>query len=286
VWIAVAAILVLGFSLVIAGATFCANSLRVPRVLSATPPGVETVEITANDNARLSAFFLKSSQPNGNCVAVLHGIKDSRASSVRFSPMFLDQGYSVLLPDSRAHGASGGEFVTYGLLEKFDVMAWARWMKGRGCNKLYGLGESLGGSILIQAAAIGPVFSAIVAESAYADLREIAEYRVRQMRQLPAFFAGPAAYIAVSNGMLYARVVDRVDLREVSPIRSIRQSTTPVLLIHGLDDWQTPPSNSERLAAANPQNSLWLVPRAGHVQAFDVEPEEFRRRVLAWFAQH
>jgi dipeptidyl aminopeptidase/acylaminoacyl peptidase len=282
----VAVILGLGFSLGIAGATFCANSLRVPRVLSPTPPGVETVEITAKDNARLSAWFLKSSQPNGNCVAVLHGIKDSRASSVRFSPMFLDQGYSVLLPDSRAHGASGGEYVTYGLLEKFDVMAWARWMKGRGCNKIYGLGESLGGSILIQAAAIEPMFSAIVAESPYADLREIAEYRVRQMRQLPAFIAGPAAYIAVSNGMLYARVVDGIDLREVSPIRSIRQSTTPILLIHGLEDWQTPPANSERLAAANPQNSLWLVPNAGHVQAFEVEPEEFRRRVLAWFAQH
>ena len=36
--------------------------------------------------------------------------------------MFLEEGYSVLLPDSRGHGTSGGELVTYGLLEKRDVL--------------------------------------------------------------------------------------------------------------------------------------------------------------------
>jgi fermentation-respiration switch protein FrsA (DUF1100 family) len=90
--------------------------------------------------------------------------------------MFLNQGYAVLLPDSRAHGASEGRFVTYGLLEKYDVLAWASWMKRAGCANLYGLGESLGASILIQAAAVQSVFAAIVAECPYADLREIAEY--------------------------------------------------------------------------------------------------------------
>ena len=101
---------------------------------------------------------------------MLHGIVDSRAGSIGFAPMFLNEGYAVLLPDSRAHGASEGQFVTYGLLEKYDVIAWADWMKGTGCHSLYGFGESLGASILIQAAAVKPAFAAIVAESPYADL--------------------------------------------------------------------------------------------------------------------
>ena len=200
--------------------------------------------------------------------------------------MFLNQGYAVLLPDSRAHGASEGRFVTYGLLEKYDVLAWANWMMRAGCRNVYGLGESLGASILIQAAAVRPVFAAIVAECAYADLREIAEYRLRQMLPMPAFLSVPAARIAVISGMLYANWAHGLNFQQVSPIRSIAQASSPILLIHGLKDFRTPPSNSEKLASANPRDPLWLVPNALHTGAAAAEPDEFRRRVLGWFAEH
>ena len=48
---------------------------------------------------------------------------------------------------------------------------------------MYGLGESLGASILIQATAREPVFRAIVAECPFADLRAIAEFRVPQVKR-------------------------------------------------------------------------------------------------------
>ena len=41
------------------------------------------------------------------------------------------EGYTVLLPDSRAHGSSGGAIVTYGVLEKYDVLQWADWMRNK-----------------------------------------------------------------------------------------------------------------------------------------------------------
>lgn len=243
-----------------------------------------TVAVSGGDDVKLSGFWLRSQDPIGNCVVLLHGIKDSRAGSARFVPLF--QGYSILAPDSRAHGASGGEFVTYGLLEKYDVVAWAHWMRNQGCRKIYGLGESLGASILIQAAAVEPVFAAIAAESPYADLQETAEYRLRLPLGRFGFAAAPFAKLAVGSGMLYARWFDGLDFREVAPLESIAQTSTPILLIHGLDDSRTPSSQSQKLAAANARNSLWLVPNAGHVSAYTAEPEEFRGRVLAWFAQH
>jgi len=172
------------------------------------------------------------------------------------------------------------------LLEKYDVIAWADWMKRAGCRNLYGLGESLGASILIQASAVSPVFAAMVAESPYADLREIAEYRVRRMSRMPGFVAIPLAKAVVSSAVLYARWVDGLDLLQVSPIRAISRESTPILLIHGLQDLRTPASNSENLERANPRNSLWLVPNAEHTGAAAAAPEEFRRRVLYWFAQH
>jgi len=271
---------------IIVGAGFCAATLHVPRHVTPTPSNAVVVEVLASDKAKLSAWWLHPIEPNGNCVIVLHGIADSRASSVGFAPMLLTDGYAVLVPDSRAHGASGGEFVTYGLLERHDVIAWTHWMKKEGCLKTYGLGESLGASILIQAAAVEPAFAAVVAECPYADLRDIAEYRVRRTLRMPNVMGLPLARLAVSSGMFYAKLADGLDFRKVSPVSSIVHTSTPILLIHGLSDSRTPASNSRRLAAAKPGNSLWLVPKADHTGASSTEPEEFRRRVLAWFAGH
>lgn len=75
------------------GAVFCQATLHVPRNLSETPPDATAVSIAAADKANLSACFFRPSMPNGNCVAVLHGIGDSRAGSVGFASMFLKEGY-------------------------------------------------------------------------------------------------------------------------------------------------------------------------------------------------
>ncbi len=268
------------------GAVFCAATLHVPRKVRRTPPNAVVVSVIASDNARLSAWWLRPDKPNGNCVLVLHGINDSRVGSIGFAPMFLLEGYTVLLPDSRGHGTSEGRFVTYGLLEKYDVVAWTDWMKRAGCRKLYALGESLGASTLILAASIQSGFAAIVAECPYADLREIANYRLQQMLGIPTFFAVPIAKLVVSSGVLYARWVEGLDLHQVSPLGAIAGTATPILLIHGLKDFKTPPSHSKKLVKANPRNPLWLVPNAPHTGALNTAPNEFRRRVLAWFASH
>lgn len=267
---------------VTATALFCRATLHVPRRLGPRPPNSSEVTLLARDGAPLKAWWFQAQLSNGNCVLVLHGIGDSRAGAAGFAPMFLDAGYSVLTPDSRAHGASGGDFVTYGLLEKYDVLDWAAWMKQQGCRELYALGESLGAVILIQSAAVQPVFSAIVAECAYADLLDAGADRMSRFAGVPR----PLARVMVEGAMVYARWVDGLDLRSVSPLRDIARAPTPILLIHGLNDRRTPPSNSLRLERANPRNSLWLVPGASHTGAYAAAPVEFRRRVLTWFADH
>jgi len=285
VWL-VSAVVLLGLvGLTAIGAGFCAATLHVARRTGRAPVGAARVGILAGDNAALKAWWFPAAPANGGCVLVLHGIGDSGASAAGFAPMFLNEGYSVLAPDSRAHGESGGAFVTYGLLEKYDAIRWTHWLRRQGCARIYGLGESLGASILIQAAAVEPGFNAIAAECPYASLRAMAEYRVRGVIRLPEILAGPAAAVAVEAGVLYARVADGLDFERVSPLHDVQVSSTPILLIHGLDDRRTPPDQSRQLAAMRPaKDCLWLVPHAGHTNASAVAPEEFRSRVLGWFA--
>lgn len=273
----------------------CQFTLHVPRATPAPPRDMQfrypqaswqVNSIRTFDGVRLDSWFLRPTARNGNCVIVLHGIGDSRQGSVGYAPLFLDAGYSVLLPDSRGHGSSGGDLVTYGLLEKSDVLSWAHWLRQQDCKALYALGESLGGSVLIQAAALGPGFRAIVAESPFADLTAIAEFRVRQKLHLPPLLQPVIPAPLVQSSITYAKFRYGIDLRQVQPAESIRRTNTPILLIHGLEDSRTPYWHSQALARADAQSVLWLVPNAQHTTAYSAEPTEFRRRVLGWFAEH
>ena len=195
--------------------------------------------------------------------------------------MFLDAGYSVLAPDSRAHGASGGDLVTFGYFEREDVLRWTQWLRRQGCRRIYGLGESLGGSVLIQAAAREPVFTAIVAECAYRDLPSVAEYRMVRALGGPEFLARPFIRSLLASAVLYGRVRYGFDLTDTSSERAVN---VPLLLIHGDADHATPPEHSQAIAASALNAELWIVPGAGHTTASRTEPAEFRRRVLDWFA--
>jgi fermentation-respiration switch protein FrsA (DUF1100 family) len=60
-----------------------------------------------------------------------------------------------------------------------------------------------------------------------------------------------------------------------------------VLLVHGTRDPLVDPSNSQALyAAAGEPKELWLVDGGGHADAQEVLPEEYQRRVLAFFRKY
>ncbi len=187
--------------LCVSSAIFGEAMMRLPRhtssvgaLPSAAGVPAATVTVRSFDRAVLEAWFLAPPKTPCRCVLLLHGIGDSRSGAVGFAPMFLHAGYAVLVPDGRGHGRSGGQVVTYGLLEKYDILAWTAWLRKRGCRELYGLGESLGGAVLIEASALRPQFRSIVAECSYAHLRSVAKYRVQHFSGLPALLGHTTAY--------------------------------------------------------------------------------------------
>jgi fermentation-respiration switch protein FrsA (DUF1100 family) len=84
----------------------------------------------------------------------------------------------------------------------------------------------------------------------------------------------------------YAGFKYGLDFRAASPENVIGGASTPVLLIHGLEDTNIYPVHSRILASRNQAVRLWLVPGAKHTAAFSVAPEEFQRRVLSWCSEH
>ena len=144
----------------------------------------EAVSINANDGIQLRAWSLHPKNQVVDAVILLHGMGDDRSGMTGYAELLLKQGYSVLLPDARAHGASGGELATYGLLERDDFRRWFEWLElNQSPPCIFALGESMGAAQLLQSLEVEPGFCAIVAESSFSTFREIAYDRVGQFFQ-------------------------------------------------------------------------------------------------------
>ena len=243
------------------------------------------VSITASDSALLRGWMVRPRQGNGEAVLLLHGLADNRLGMSGYARLLLAHGFTVLLPDARAHGASGGELATFGLLERYDIRQWADFLRERsGAECVYALGESMGAAQLLQSLETGAQFCAVIAESSFSSFREIAYDRMGQPFHSGPWVGRTILRPLVEVAFLRARWKFKVNMQQVSPEDAVSRAHIPVLLIHGQVDSNIPIRHSQQIHASAPQTALWEVPGADHCGAITAAPEEFEGRMLAWFS--
>jgi len=246
------------------------------------------VQIMAPDGVILRAWLIRPAQANGSDVILLHGVSDNRLGMYGYGDWLVKNHYSVLLPDARAHGLSGGELATYGLKESDDIRQWVSWLEEDNHPRcVFGLGESMGAAQLLQSLAKESRFCAVVAESPFATFREVAYARFGRPFHVGPWIGRTFFRPTVNVGFLYVCLRYGLNMEAASPEQSVIGAHVPVLLIHGLSDRNIPPYHSDLIQAQNPEDvTLWRVPGAVHTGAHAVAPQEFERRVLDWFSTH
>jgi fermentation-respiration switch protein FrsA (DUF1100 family) len=212
-------------------------------------------------------------------IVITHGIETTLYASVKYADMFRAMGFNIVLYDLRNHGLSGGKNTTFGYYEKYDLRAVVEWALMRvGPGGLVGsLGESMGGAIAIQHAAIAPGLAFCMAVSSFSDLKQMLIYRFRYEFNLPIFPSLPLAdfMTTILSGMSFSAV---------SPVRDMAEIKLPVLLIHGENDRYVPPQMCKDLYAGKVEGirSIYLAPNAGHADPFMVNREEFTLQVRSF----
>ena len=241
------------------------------------------VTITTPDRIILRAWEIHPHHGNGDVVILLHGLADNRVGMTGYAQLLLAHGFSVLLPDARAHGTSGGLLATYGLLERNDIHQWFDFLNAQEHPRcIFGFGESMGASQLLQALDTHPRFCAVAAESPFANFREIAYDRMGQPFHLGPWVGRIFLRPLIEVAFLRVRLKYHLNLQQISPQESVAATTTPVLLIHGQVDSNIPIRHSRRIQARNRTIQLWEVPAADHCGAIRTTRQEFERRLLTW----
>ena len=246
---------------------------------------LQDVAITTADQAVLRGWLLRPARPNGDAALVLHGLGDNRIGMTGYAQILLGHGFTVLLPDSRAHGVSGGSLATFGLLERNDIHQWVDFLLAKVRPQcVYGMGESMGAALLLQSLQTESRFCAVVAESPFSTFREIAYDRMGQPFHLGPWVGRTVLWPLVEIAFLRARWKYGLAMGEISPEDAVAKSRIPVLLIHGQIDGNIPVRHSRAIHALAPRVVLWEVPGADHCGAMAIAPNEFEDRLIAWFS--
>ena len=208
----------------------------------------------------------------------LHGFSDSRLAGLSYVNIYLNAGYNLLLVDSRAHGDSGGESVTWGVYEKYDVDQWVDWLRHRYPAGIIGMhGISMGAATALLHAGLNESNKRVafyIADSAYSDLESLLADQMNQRLQLPGNIP-PQVLLPYANAVTFLR--SRFTFGDAAPLRVVQQVTTPVLYIHGEADRLVPASMSQQLfSATKGQRQIQLFPRADHVSSIFTDRSRYR----------
>ncbi|WP_083584429.1 alpha/beta hydrolase [Bacillus weihaiensis] len=218
-------------------------------------------------------FPIENSQ---KVVIIAHGIRWSLFGSFKYVEMFQKRGFHVLLCDHRFHGLSGGEYTSFGYYEKDDLRAWIDFLSARfGEKTIVGLlGESLGAASALEVSKRDPRVTFCIADCAFSDFRTLLKLRLRldfKLRIVPIIDV-VSLFIKLRHGFSFP---------EISPIKGLETTTTPILFIHGKEDRFIPIQMTlEMFKRKKGLKRLYVVPKAGHAEAFNTDPAGYENKVV------
>jgi hypothetical protein len=234
----------------------------------------EDVTFTAADGLELEGWYIPSR--NGATVIAFPGRKGPQAKA----RMLARHGYGVLLFDRRGEGRSEGEPNAWGWGGDADVKAAIDYLQTRpdvDPHRIGGIGLSVGGEMMIEAAANNDDLAAVVSEGAGA--RSTTEDMDQDDPALAKWTLGLAmsavktAAVAVSSNQ-----APPANLKDLAA--NVDQ---PMLLIAAPNAPTGEALNRGYAKAAGDAATLWEIPESGHVGGMAARPQEYERRVIGFF---
>nr|WP_249745377.1 alpha/beta hydrolase [Mesobacillus boroniphilus] len=242
----------------------------------------ELVEIKSEDGLKLNARFLKNDKPSGKAVILAHGYKGNSEQMPGITKFYYEQGFDILKPDARGHGLSEGDYVGYGWHDRNDYVQWSKFLaEEAGAEDIFLHGFSMGAATVLMASGekLPEQVKGIIADSGYTTVLEELSHQLKYLYNLPAFpiMQVTSVITNIRAGYTFA---------EASAIDSVAKNKLPLLIIHGDKDALVPTEMGKRIfEKANSDKELWIVPGAGHTEAYTIAEQEYQEKLKAFWTK-
>ena len=235
----------------------------------------EKVTLTTRDGLELSAWYV----PSQNHAAI---VTFPRQWTIRQARVLVKAGYGVLLVDPRGYGDSQGDPNAYGWGSAKDIDAAVAWLRRRPDvqrRRIGGLGLSMGGEQMLEAAALNPGLKAVVTEGA--GIRSVREALLRRgPSSLELALQYPQDLVQTVSVWLLGGEPVPPSLKNASQLIAPRAT----FFIYGENGQEIEKAvNPVYYDAASAPKAIWMVPGSGHTQGIETQPKEYARLVVGFF---
>jgi len=232
----------------------------------------EVVEQEAFDGVRLVGHWFKNPEAR-RIVVAFHGWRSGWNDDFGLvHDQFYNNGCSVLYAEQRGQRQSGGDYMGFGLTERFDAKTWSDYLAENTDNSLpiYLCGVSMGATTVLMADGLelSPRVHGIIADCGFTSPHDIWKHVVQD--NLHMLFG------------VRGRIADEIMRRKISQessystLEALKNGTRPVLFIHGADDHFVPVEMTYRnYMACTAPKKLLIVPGADHGMSFPTETDRY-----------
>lgn len=242
----------------------------------------KTIEITSRDGTLLVGHWVGCGAPE-RIILAMHGWRSSWSADFGIvSDFWHRQNCSVLYAEQRGQGSSGGEYMGFGLIERYDCIDWLRWInQNTGGNlPVYLAGVSMGASTVLMASALDlpENVRGILADCGYTSVHAIWKHVTEQNLHLLYGIHGPFA------DRLCKRKI-HAGTKDYSTTEALKTCRVPVLFVHGTEDRFVPVGMTfENYQACRAPKRLFVVPGAGHGMSYFVDRSGYERETRSFWA--
>lgn len=246
----------------------------------------EIVEIVSHDGKKLVGHWHPCPGAKRIIIA-MHGWRSSWSRDFAvISDFWHTNDCSVLYVEQRGQNNSDGEYMGFGLIERYDCMDWISWVNqnrnGEGLP-IYLAGISMGATSVLMAAGLNLPANVrgIIADCGFTSPHAIWKHVVEKNIHLP--------YGGLRSAMVDALCKEKIQLgsREYSTIDAMKHCRVPVLFVHGTDDHFVPIEMTyENYIACVAPKRLFVVPGAEHGMSYFLEKKGYEAEVRRFWEEN
>jgi len=246
--------------------------------------GCEDVEIVSRDGIRLVGHWYECENAERVIIA-MHGWRSSWSSDFgAISSFWHNNKCSVLYAEQRGQNNSGGNYMSFGLLERYDCLDWIYWVMERTWSSLpiYLGGVSMGATTVLMASGLDlpDKVKGIVSDCGFTSPKAIWEHVAESNLHLP---------YRLCSLMADELCLKKIQMRagDYSTVDAMKVCHIPVMFIHGTDDTFVPIEMTyENYKACASPKRLLVVPGANHAMSYFLNREEYESAMKSFWKEY